>query len=158
MQSPGFGDFHAPEYAMAGRPPTPTAIRVLNGSAAHDPQRTNHEEPKPRIGASPPPFLPRSGPARSAWKRHAAVLERLRVLTEADADALAVGCIALAEAVAAQSSDDGWRRADMAWRRYFTVLTAFGLTPSSRVRIHAIAPEAPADPMEQWMARKATGG
>ena len=139
---------------MAGRPPTPTALKVLTGSAAHHPERINRDEPKPRIGAEPPPFLPRRGPAWAAWQRHSAVLERLRVLTEADADVLAVGCIALADAIAASKADN-WRRASDGWKRYVAVMVQFGLTPSSRVRVHAVAPEVTADPFDEWMAEKA---
>jgi phage terminase small subunit len=135
-----------------GRPPTPTALKLLNGSARHDPQRVNRDEPKPAVGASPPPFLPRRGPAWSAWKRHVAVLTRTRVLTEADADALAIGCLALAEYLSARNAEDGWRRADGAWKRYAAALGWFGLNPSSRAKIRA-APEETVDPLEQWAAR-----
>ena len=135
-----------------GRPPTPTALKLLTGAARHDPQRVNRDEPKPKVGAAPPPFLPRRGPAWSAWKRHAAVLERIRVLTEADADALALGCMALAEYIDAQKDEDGWRRAADAWKRYGAALGWFGLNPSARTRIHA-EPAIEADPLEAWAAR-----
>jgi phage terminase small subunit len=133
-----------------GRPPTPTALKLLNGSAAHDRKRLNADEPKPRVGAKSPPFLPRSGPARSAWCRLAPMLSRLRILTEADADALALGCIALAEYLDARNDENGWRRADAAWKRYAAALSWFGLNPSARVRIHA-APVEIRDPLEAWM-------
>ena len=137
---------------MAGRPPTPTALKLINGSAKHDPQRINRDEPKPQLGASPPPFLPRRGPAWSAWKRHTAILKPLRVLTEADADALALGCLALAEYLAAQKDAEGWRHAADAWRRYSMALGWFGLHPSARTRIHA-EPEVKDDPLEAWASR-----
>jgi len=141
-----------------GRPPTPTALKILTGAAAHDPGRINHDEPKPRIGAASPSWLPRYGPARSAWKTHVEVLERLRVLTEADAHALAIGCLALEEFLATRKDDKQWRRSADAWRRYQATLVQFGLTPSSRVKIHAIAPDVSADPVEQWIAAKASRG
>ena len=132
-----------------GRPPTPTALKLLNGSAKHDPQRINKAEPKPAVGAEPPPFLPRRGPAWTAWQRHASVLTRTRVLTEADADALALGCLALAEYLDARKDQDGWRRADAAWKRYGAALGWFGLNPSARTRIHA-APAEERDPLAEW--------
>lgn len=135
-----------------GRPPTPTALKVLTGAAAHNPQRINRDEPKPTVGAKPPPFLPRRGAAWSAWKRHSEVLTRTRVLTEADADALALGCLALAEYLSFRGDGTSWRRADSAAKRYRSMLMDFGLTPSSRVRIHA-EPITEADPLEAWAAR-----
>jgi phage terminase small subunit len=135
-----------------GRPPKPTALKILSGSARHDPQRVNRDEPKPAVGAEPPPFLPRRGPAWAAWERHQPILTRLRVLTEADADALALGCMALAEYLAARRRVDGWRKADAAWKRYLAVLSAFGLTPSARAKVHA-APAAEVDPLAEWAAR-----
>jgi phage terminase small subunit len=133
-----------------GRPPTPTALKVLNGSAAHHPERRNGDEPKPRLGAKPPTWLPHNGPARLAWRRLAPMLHRLRVLTEADADALALGCIALAEYLEARTDDGSWRKADAAWKRYLAVLSAFGLTPSSRAKVRAVAVEAK-DPTQAWL-------
>ena len=32
-----------------GRPPKPTALKVLSGTAAHNPQRINPNEPKPKL-------------------------------------------------------------------------------------------------------------
>lgn len=135
-----------------GRPPTPTALKVLSGSARHDPQRVNRDEPKPLVGAEPPPFLPRRGPAWAAWLRHSAVLTRIRVLTEADADALALGCLALAEYLDARKDDESWRRADMAWKRYGAALGWFGLNPSARAKVQA-RPIENVDPLEQWAAK-----
>jgi hypothetical protein len=79
------------------------------------------------------------------------VLTRTRVLTEADADALALACIALAEYLAALNDESGWRRADAAWKRYGAALGWFGMNPSARVKIHA-APEESHDPLAEWMA------
>lgn len=135
-----------------GRPPKPTALKILTGSARHDPQRINHDEPKPALGARPPAFLPRTGPARAAWRRLAPVLTRTRVLTEADADALALACLALAEYLEAREDGAGWRRADAAWKRYGAALGWFGLNPSARARIH-VAVETTADPIAEWAAK-----
>lgn len=134
-------------------PPKPSALKVLNGSAAHNPGRVNRLEPKPAPGVTDPPaWLPRTGPARAAWDRNLPVLLRMRVLTEADAEALALGCVALAEYLAAKRrGEKGWRRAADAWKRYQSTLRDFGMTPSARTRVQMV--DAPAvDPLAAWEA------
>ena len=132
-----------------GRPPTPTALKVLTGTAAHNPQRVNRDEPKPALGAVPPPWLPKRGHARAAWERLEPVLSRMRVLTEADAEALALGCVALAEYLGSRRDRTAWRKGDAAWKRYAAVLREFGMTPSARAKVSTAAPEA-ADPFTSW--------
>jgi phage terminase small subunit len=131
-------------------PPKPTALKVLQGTTRAD--RANPAEPKPAVGAAPPPWLPRYGPARAAWRRLAPILTQMRVLTTADAEALGLACMALAEFLEAQSDASSWRRGDAAWKRYLAVLRDFGMTPSARTRVTA-APEEEADPLEAWAAR-----
>ncbi len=133
-------------------PPKPTALKIMQGSARHDPQRVNKAEPKPTGPAKPPPWLPTKGTARDAWKRLSPILERMRVLTEADAEALALGCLALEEYVTARSDEASWRKADSAWKRYGSMLGWFGLTPSARTKVQATTVEEQ-DPLEQWVAR-----
>jgi len=129
--------------------PTPSALKLLRGTAR--PDRANPAEPRPAVGAKPPPWLPRKGPARLAWRRLARILTATRVLTVADAEALALGCVALEEWLAARADANGWRRADAAWKRYRAVLQDFGLTPSARTRVAAVPP-ATVDPFEAWLA------
>lgn len=136
-----------------GRPPKPTRLKVMNGSARHDPQRINRSEPQPRAGARVPPFLPRTGPARSAWNRLLPILERMRVMTEADAEALALGCLALAEYLSARNDEESWRRADAAWKRYAAMLGWFGLNPSARSKVHTTSEPEAVDPLDAWAAR-----
>ena len=52
--------------ARTGRPPKPLALKILNGSAAHDPQRVNKNpaQPAPIAPALPPGLSPR---ARDLW-------------------------------------------------------------------------------------------
>lgn len=129
----------------------PTALKILQGTDAHHPERRNPAEPHPAVGAKPPPWLPRNGPARSAWRRLAPVLTATRVLTVADAEALALACLALADFLEARADANGWRRADAAWERYSGMLVQFGMTPSSRVRVSAV-PAVERDPLAEWMA------
>jgi hypothetical protein len=130
----------------------PTALKILQGTDAHHPERRNPAEPRPALGAKPPPWLPRNGPARSAWRRLAPVLTATRVLTVADAEALALACLALSDFLEARADANGWRRADAAWKRYSGMLVQFGMTPSSRVRVSAV-PAVERDPLAEWMAR-----
>jgi phage terminase small subunit len=130
--------------------PKPTALKVLQGTNRRD--RANPAEPRPAIGAKPPPWLPRNGPARSAWRRLAPILTATRVLSVADAEALALACIALADFLEAREDALGWRRADAAWKRYSGMLVQFGMTPSARTRVAAM-PAVERDPLDEWLAR-----
>ena len=73
---------------MGGRPRQPTALHILKGSYEKDPQRQNKQEPKPAVKR---PVMPRGldYQGKAAWNRIAEQLEKMRVLTEADGDALA---------------------------------------------------------------------
>jgi phage terminase small subunit len=134
-----------------GRPPLPSALKLIRGTARAD--RTNPAEPTPDIGAKPPPWLPKTGPSRAAWRRLSRVLTATRVLTVADAEALALGCVAIEDYIAARGDPTAWRRADAAWKRYLAVLSAFGLTPSARTRVSAV-PEPEHDALAEWEARE----
>jgi phage terminase small subunit len=119
---------------MAGRRSTPTRLKLLNGSAEHDPQRLNPDEPQPDVlTVLPEPPERLSAPARRAWDRLAHQAIKMRVLTEADLDMLLMGCKAFAEYLHADRATD---RGD-AWRRYVYALKEFGGSPSSRVKLHA---------------------
>lgn len=136
-----------------GRNPVPTALKILTGTAAHNPQRINKDEPHPRVGATPPPWLPKRGVAHAAWLRLEPILTRMRVLTEADAEALALGCMALAEYLDSPSEADNWRRADAAWTRYMKMLSSFGMTPAARAKVSTAVSES-TDPLERWAAER----
>lgn len=75
-----------------GRPPKPTALKLLHGESR--PSQVNYNEPKPR-SASPvaPDWLP--GPVRDVWDRVLPELEHMHVITAADTDALVVYCQAV---------------------------------------------------------------
>ena len=141
-------------------PPKPTALKILNGSAAHDRKRINAEEPQPDALATvpnPPPYLPLVGRARKAWDDLASQAVKMRVLTDADLATLALTCRAIAEYEASRHDDMSWRRADAAWKRILVGLREFGLSPSSRTRIHA-APKGNDDAMAGLMTPKRRTG
>lgn len=78
---------------MPGR--KPTRLKVLNGSAAHDPQRINRREPQPTIGM---PRIPSDlGPvARGVWRHVARTMGHTGVITGADVYVLRAYCEAVA--------------------------------------------------------------
>jgi len=125
----------------------PRALRVLSGEHT---ELINPNEPQPTLGAIPPSWLPRRGVAWTTWQKHVKILGSVRVMTEADSDALAIGCLALQEALA---SKENWHRAEAAWNRYWRCLIHFGLTPASRTKLSS-APEDPVDPLAAWKATK----
>lgn len=130
----------------------PSALRALTGNPGRRP--LNQNEPRPPTGEPPMPAgLDRFG--RAAWKRTAPMLARMGVLTQADGDVLALYCDAYSQ----------WRRSSAALQRIeptapeFRKLAVtaekardqmrllageFGLTPSSRSRMH-ITPQAEED-------------
>jgi len=73
---------------MAGKP-TPTALRKLRGNPGRRP--LNRMEPKPARGCAYPAWLDSLGdPAlRGIWSELAGLLDRSKVLTESDGEALA---------------------------------------------------------------------
>lgn len=116
---------------MAGRPPKPTALKLLSGSAGHRP--VNPLEPQPDPGASPPTWL--SPEARVVWDQLAPVLLKNGLLTELDGEALAHLCI-----VAVMFRENPTIRLSREYRAY---LTMFGMHPSGRTRVTRTPPKPP---------------
>lgn len=147
-----------------GRPPKPTALKILEGNPGK--RGLNSGEPKPPPGPiSPPSWL--RGRSRTAWKWVAPVLEQMGVLRTADVHALALLCDAYAEYIECAAvvrklgrtyeSKGGISRprpevqmATEGRRQVIRMMTEFGMTSSSRVKLFVAAEEAPADPFEQW--------
>ncbi len=135
-----------------GRKPAPTALKILAGTR---PCRVAKNEPTPAVGTPDPP-CELSPTASKEWDRITPILERMRILTEADGAALAVYCETFAEWVStgAKVRKDGMlcataagglkasplvaihqrARADM-----LRTLGEFGLSPSTRASISAAA-------------------
>ena len=66
-----------------GRKPKPTKLKILDGSAAKNPNRVNQFEPEPAEGS---PRMPTGfdDHAKRAWKELTTQLSQMRVLTHAD--------------------------------------------------------------------------
>jgi len=74
---------------MAGRPPKPLALKLLEGNRGKRPLPTNEPKPDP-IAPRVPVFL--SKDAKKEWKRIAPQLEKLGLLTQVDMATLAGYC------------------------------------------------------------------
>lgn len=138
-----------------GRPPKPTALKLLDGNPGKRP--LNRHEPKPRpVAPTCPAWL--SAEAKREWRRIARELERLGLLTQVDRAALAGYCQNYARALEAERvlSEEGltfttekgyvMQRpevaiAQKAWQLVRAFGAEFGLTPSSRGRLSLPEPE-----------------
>jgi P27 family predicted phage terminase small subunit len=144
---------------MAGRRPTPTALKLVKGNPGK--RATNKKEPKPaREIPSCPAHL--ADEAKVAWGRLTVLLDRMGVLTEADAFALERLCDCYADILACREliERDGrtyttldqnsntliknnpavnqLRAADAQFKSY---LVEFGLTPAARTKVNAKDPD-----------------
>ena len=135
---------------MSGGPPTPTAIRVLEGVRGHRPLRA-----VPVATGIPvkPSWL--KGPGGALWRRLVPELLRTGLVGQVDEIALASLCSTWAQLIAADRElgdpargDDARlaRRANQLRTSLLALLVQFGLTPASRNRL---AP--PASPRDDTM-------
>lgn len=151
---------------MAGRRPTPTALKKLAGNPGK--RALNKSEPKPAGIPTCPPHLDKE--AKAEWRRISSELLTLGLLTLIDRAALAAYCAAWARWVAAELSIQkfgtvikspksgypvqnpyvGVANTSMDQMRRFAV--ELGLTPASRSRLHVEADGQSTDPFEAFMA------
>ena len=141
----------------AGRPAKPTALKELSGNPGGRP--LNDAEPKPRtVKPKMPAHLGEK--AQKEWRRVVRELSAMKLLTSADADALALYCQTYQRWVDASEKIDEEGmvvKTDTGYpvmSPYITIvnqciktmqrlLTEFGMTPASRSRIRV--PEKPED-------------
>lgn len=137
-----------------GRPPKPTALKVLAGNPGKRKLNTNEPKPKLTKGQRPPAHL--SDDAKRHWLKLVPELERLGLLSVVDVGMLEMGCTAYSdwkEAVADMEEngkvqnivrEDGsvYRQqapevsiAKQAWEQYKGFCSEFGLSPGSRTRL-----------------------
>lgn len=159
---------------MAGRPPVPTALKLLRGNPGKRPLPSG--EPRPAaVEPQMPGYL--DPIARREWKRTAPRLVRLGLLTEADGELFGGYCQTVSDLarinkamracgykmLAEKHTVDGagnehlevktnplviQRRNALAQLRYFC--QEFGLTPSSRAKIQVPA-RGESDPQEDFL-------
>lgn len=152
---------------MAGRPPKPTALKKLSGNPGK--RKLNHD---PEFGSLNSMSVPRhlSREARREWHRVVKELDAAGLLTTVDRTALAAYCQAYANWVEAEQhlQEEGrvmvfpsgysqispWATvAKNALAEMKAFMTEFGMTPSSRSRIHVDKAEQE-DPFEAFVRKK----
>lgn len=144
---------------MAGRRPTPTALKLVTGNPGK--RALNKKEPKPAAKAPPcPAHL--DDDAKSVWKRLCTLLKKMGVLTEADGLALERLCDCYSDILRCREliERDGrtyttidqnsntliknnpavnqLRAADAQFKSY---LVEFGLTPAARSKVIVDPPD-----------------
>ncbi len=159
-----------------GRKPKPTALRLIQGNQEHRPLPENEPEPKAVVGSvEPPEWL--GATARSFWPGFVSELQEMGVLTSADLPALALLCDSYAEHVECSRVIESEGRTyeattaagavmvrprpeaamrDAAERRARAMLVEFGLTASSRTRVHALKAK-PENKLDKYINRRRKG-
>lgn len=121
-----------------GRPPKPTALKLIAGNPGKRP--VNAQEPQlPACGREAPAWL--GDAARAHWERLAPMLSAAGVLKESDADLLATYCALFTEYVQAVRAGDKVPVAMIGQLRQ--LMGELGMTPSARSRI--VADKVPED-------------
>lgn len=142
---------------MKGRKAEPSALKLLRGLPGKRALPADEPKPSPLSDAQPPDWL--DDEAKIEWRRLAPILERLGVLTETDTGALTTYCEAWATWKGATQKirqfgmvikgKDGdlpivspyVKIAEKAFAQVKGMLIEFGMTPSSRTKVHAVKPE-----------------
>ena len=130
--------------ATRGRKPTPTAIKELEGNPGKRP--LNQNEPKPKKTApSCPKWLDKE--AKKEWRRLAAKMEQMGVLSEVDMAAFAGYCQCYARwkenGSLVRTPSGYWQQvpqvsiAQQYMKQMERFAEQFGLTPASRSRLIA---------------------
>jgi P27 family predicted phage terminase small subunit len=147
----------------AGRPPKPTALKIIEGNKGKRALPKSEPDPVYLNDLTAPAWLAPS--AAEVWDEIAPKLRAARVLTELDVNALAMGCVAIAQyrqsvrrvgdnLVKAKlvEGEDGqiletgehinpWMIVQsMTYKQAMGIFAQFGLTPSARSRV-AINPQ-----------------
>src|SRR5260370_21696242 len=150
---------------MRGRKPKPTRLKILEGNPGRRPLNPN--EPAPRA-ANPRCPAHLSDEAKAEWKRISRELYALGLLARIDRAALAAYCQSWArwvkaedllkqsgEVLKSQGTGAFYQNpylcvANRAMEQMHRFLTEFGMTPSSRCRIH-VTPQNARDEFEAFL-------
>jgi P27 family predicted phage terminase small subunit len=150
-----------------GRKPTPSHLKVIRGTDRPDRGAKNEPQPE-RARPSAPATMSDRG--REAWGYVVGILDRMGVLTEADAMAVELLCEARADWLSARdeitaaggetyTTEAGLIKAhpavgmrNDAARRLQSLLAEFGMSPSSRSKVSAQEPDEKTDPAAAYFA------
>ncbi|ATW30097.1 terminase [Candidatus Williamhamiltonella defendens] len=154
---------------MAGRRPTPTALKLVTGNPGRRPLNSAEPTPPP-YSAQPPTHL--SNTAKDTWERLTQLLNSMSVLTLADAFALERLCDIYAEILRYRAlierkgetfevhSQNGLlikanpavsMLAD-ADKRFKSYLVEFGLTPAARTKVRTHDKATHPDELDEFFA------
>jgi P27 family predicted phage terminase small subunit len=146
---------------------------MINGSAQKNPQRVNKSEPKATRGYPPSPMEVKKNPvAENCWNTMCQQLDEMGLLVTSDLYVLQVAVMSYAKMIEIDKELGGKvtmenskgelvsHPAAMHYHRFQTMfvrcLGELGLTPSSRLRLHAPDPDKDADDFQKWL--QSTGG
>lgn len=129
---------------MAGRPPKPSALKLVEGNRGKRALPKNEPDPAYLNDLTPPAHLPED--AAAVWSEIAPRLRSSMLLTELDTLALEWLCVAAAQhrhATAelgdnfiARNSPSPWLIIQsMAFKRAKVLCDAFGMNPAARARV-----------------------
>jgi len=152
-----------------GAKPKPTRLKALSGTLRSDRLNPNEPETKPATPRCPEHLGPE---AKREWRRLAPQLARMGLLCKIDRAALALFCQAWARWVEAEEalkrygvmvkSPSGFPMqspylavANKAMEQMRALLAEFGMSPSSRTRVHATPQVDEGDELEQWLRKGA---
>lgn len=158
---------------MAGKP-IPTALKVLRGNPGR--RKLNRHEPKPQLGAEYPGWLADLGDPslRQIWDELADRLNRARVLTDCDGEALAQlthkvvlyrkAAMALKDgssyqtvtetgAVMQRAKPEVAMLSDLG-KQIRGLLSDFGMNPSARTKVSTVGAVDPGDPFTEFFGSK----
>ena len=152
-----------------GAKPKPTRLKALSGTLRSDRLNPNEPEARPAIPRCPEHLGPE---AKREWRRLAPQLARMGLLCRIDRAALALFCQAWERWVKAEEalkrygvmvkSPNGFPMqspylavANKAMEQMRALLAEFGMSPSSRTRVHATPQADEQDEFEQWMRKGA---
>lgn len=129
---------------MAGRPPKPTKLKVLQGNPGRRPLPKG--EPEPPLGAKCPAWLTLN--QRKLWREYAPIFEPLGLLTQADVPAFANWMVLLDQVQQIVKAGNPVPPYLMAEARAHAV--QFGATPSGRARV-SVEPKKPESKLARLM-------
>ena len=152
-----------------GRPRKPTALKIANGSAKRNAARINRGEPRPPTNGRRNPFAVRSA-AGKVWREMVDDAKSMKVLTDADYAAVRLYAESWQDFIDAKSDIESNGRTiesprgglhrnpaietkQTAWRNCLRIPTKFGMTPSSRTSVSALAGDADASPLARFATR-----
>ena len=138
---------------MTGRPPIPTNLKVIRGTA--QPCRMNENEPRPEKVADVvcPPEL--SAKEKKCWNSLAGDLKKAGILTTIDLNALMTYCKlwVIWQDQMSQKDVEITPNVDRVFKQLLSLWREFGMTPASRSRIRAENAE-PEDDFDAWQKKR----